>query len=110
VPGQPKRDRKLEKSVLRPYFDFKTRLDQNSGFAYSIDFFPIIQAATGGANTSFETSGVFMAYFYFALFGSGTSHTGSLVFKVENRHGLGTDMLADGLGTTIDYPGYVADP
>ena len=110
VPGKLKRDAKLKNTFIEPYFDFKTRFAKQHGFAYSIDYYPIIQTATGGAEPSLEASGAFLAYFYYALAGRRSGNTGALVFQVENRHRLGNDMLPEGLGNAIDYAGFVADP
>ena len=44
------------------------------------------------------------------LLGRGTADTGSLVYKVENRHALNTDLAPQDLGFASGYVSLTASP
>jgi porin len=92
--------------VLAPYYALKKDLNDNHGLSFGLDYNVLYQAATEGLTDDRAAGGVFRFYGKWILLGRGTPDTGSFVFRIENRHRLGTDIpptkLGDAIGSLYD--------
>ena len=106
------RDQKQDATLMKSYFDFKKRLQTNNHFNYTIDYWSIYQTAStsleGQKRDAF--SGVLRGYGSWDLAGRKSGNTGSLIFKVENRHQYGDFPAAQDLGFNVGYAGLTATP
>ncbi len=94
------------KKVLSPYFDFKNYIRDKYRFDFSLDYHAIIQTATESLGDETAAGGVFRVFGKWELVGAETNNKGGLVFKVENRHKLGTNIAPLALGAEIGYAGF----
>ncbi len=94
--------------ALAPYFDFKKRIRKNYGLAFSFDYNALLQIATESLGEKTAATGVVRFYGKWDLIGRASGNTGSFVYKVENRHSLGTDISPNELGSEIGYAGLTA--
>ena len=90
------------------YFSFKNRIEEEYGFSFGFDYNALFQSASDSLREDKAAGGVFRAYGQWALVGRDSGNTGTLVYKVENRHRLGTDIAPKGLGSEIGYAGLTA--
>jgi len=95
---------------LAPYFDFKKRLQEDHGFSFGADYTALYEAASDSPGEDHAGSGIFRLFGNWTLVGHGTANTGSIVFKGENRHTLGTDVPPSALGFETGYVGLYAAP
>lgn len=95
---------------LQPYYDFKNRVNEQYGLSFGGDYNLLYQGASESPGEDNAAGGVLRIYGTWTLFGRGTQDTGSLVFKVENRHRLGTEIAPQQLGSEIGYAGLTAIP
>jgi porin len=113
-------DDKVETTVFRwdgiqrglaPYFDWKGRINQQHGLAFGSDYTVLYQGASGGLDGEDDAAGGILRLFgTWTVFGRDSGNTGSLVYKVENRHKIGTDIPPQDLGFAIGYAGLTAAP
>jgi len=113
--GQLQKDGAVEKGAVRletiddalaAYFARKTQFTQKSGLSVGTDYTTLVQG--GGppvGSEDFAASGRWALYGSWALVDRSGSSPGELVFKVENRHTLGTAVapgsLSQSLGTDL---------
>jgi porin len=82
---------------LAPWFSAKEWLAGEYGLAVGVDYQSLFQAATASMGDDMAASGIFRAYASWTLLGRESGNTGTLVAKVENRHGY-TDTVPQNLG------------
>lgn len=95
-------------SFFKPYLDSKTRLNKENGFAYGFDYTAMYQNASESLGETVAAGGIFRAFGSWTLVGRETGNTGSIVYKVENRHKLGTNISPKDLGFEMGYIGFTA--
>lgn len=95
---------------LQPWFDFKSDLKEKIGLTFGADYNALFQAATESPGEDTAASGAFRFFGQWELIGRGSADSGSLVYKVENRHRLGTDIAPQTLGPEMGYAGLTAVP
>ena len=106
VGGQLHKDDTVESDLLTGYFALKDELKQKYAFSFAIDYNALYQGASESAgDEDAAAGGAFRAYGQWTLTGRDSDHDGSLVYKVENRHRLGTEIAPQDLGTEIGYAG-----
>jgi len=92
--------------VLQPWFDWKKEINEKYNLQIGVDYVSLYQGAsdsiTGENNAA---SGIFRMFGRWTPLGRGTQNPGSLVFKVEHRHRIGTDITPAELSTNIGYLG-----
>lgn len=116
VGGTLNSDRESEAAVparvdlLHRYFGFKQQVEEDYGFNFGFDYNALLQYATQSLGEDTAAGGVFRAFGQWTLTGRGTENTGKLVYKVENRHSLGTDIAPQDLGFEVGYAGLTAVP
>jgi porin len=114
VGGQLDKDREAKGAsdpvprLSERYFSFKNRVEEEYGFSFGFDYNALFQAASDSLGDDKAAGGVFRAYGQWTLFGKDSENTGALVYKVENRQRLGTDIAPKGLASEIGYAGLSA--
>jgi len=93
---------------LDRYIGFKKRLEDVYGFSFGVDYNALFQAATESLGEDTAAGGVFRTYGRWTLVGRDSEDTGTLVYKVENRHRLGPDIAPKALGSEVGYAGLTA--
>ena len=91
--------------ALKPWFDFKANLNKKHGFSFAFDYNALYQGVSESLGEDTAAGGIFRAYGSWTLLGRDTGHRGSLTWKVENRHRLGTDIAPQNLGFAAGYNG-----
>ncbi len=97
--------------ALQPWFEWKGRLNKKYGLKLGFDYNALFQGASenlGGEDNA--AGGVFRFFGNWTLLGRDSGNTGSVVFKLENRHTLGTDIPPQDLGFEVGYFGLTAGP
>jgi len=95
---------------LKPYFDWKGRIKEQHGLAFGSDYTVLYQAANKSPGEDDAASGILRLFGTWTALGRGTGNTGSLVYKIENRHKLGTNIVPQNLGFEVGYAGLTAAP
>jgi len=119
VRGQIHSDTEPKAPVVRPnmasaaqrsYHDFKEWLKSTSGLTFGIDYNLLHQHADKSPGERHAGAGALRLFGSWQLFDHGSGHPGSLEFKVEDRHRLGTDIAPQALGGELEYAGLTAVP
>lgn len=117
VGAQLKTDDKREKPffamesferALKPYDDFKAWVNDKMGLQFGGDYNVLLQDASRSPGEGTAAGGVFRFFGQWDLVNRDAKNTGTLVYKVENRHRLGTDMAPQQLAGEIGYAGLTA--
>ena len=88
-----------------PWFDWKGRLNKNYGLSFGLDYTALGQKASDSLDKDNAAGGIFRFFGNWTIIGRETGNTGAIVFKVENRHRLGTDIAPQNLGFDAGYLG-----
>lgn len=96
------------KAIFEPYQAFKERMNKVYGLAFSFDYTTMYQYASESLGEDNATGGIFRFYGSWTLLGRDSGNTGSLIYKVENRHRLSTDIPPKDLGFEMGYAGFTA--
>jgi len=96
--------------AFKPWFDFKGRVNKRLGLAFGLDYTAIYQIATKSPREDDAAGGIFRFFGSWTLFGRDSGNTGTFTYKVENRHGLGTELVPQNLGFEVGYIGITAAP
>ena len=110
VEGMITRDDTVKRSIFKPYRDFKARLKEKHGLKFGADYNALFQVATESPGEDTAAGGVLRFFGHWTLVGRNSGNTGALVYKVENRHRLGTDIAPQDLGFEVGYVGITAVP
>ena len=94
--------------TLAPYYGFKKRLHHDYGLSFGADYTAVLQKASHSPGTDEATGGIFRVFGTWQAIGRESGNTGTLTFKVENRHNLGTQTAPQDLGFGIGYAGITA--
>ena len=84
-----------------PYYRLKRRMLERHGLAFGLDFNMLYQAASASLGSRDSAGGVFRFYGHWTVLGRGTDTTSEFVFRVENRHRLGTAVAPEDFGAEI---------
>ena len=95
--------------MLRPWFEFKERLAEDSGFTFGVDYTAVGFIASESLGKNNASGGMARLFGAWELVGRGTPDTGALVFKIEHRHGY-TDAPPSALGFETGYVGIFEPP
>jgi porin len=96
------------RELTRPYFTFKQDLQDRRNLAIGGDYNLLYQHAGNSPGEDNATGGVIRFFGAWTATGKGTPDTGSLVFKVENRHRFLSDIAPSSLAQEIGYSGLTA--
>ena len=91
--------------ALKPWFDWKGDLNKKYGFSFGLDYSALGQIATASPGEDNAAGGIFRFFGNWTVFGRDSGNTGSIVYKIENRHRLGTDIAPQNLGFELGYLG-----
>ena len=91
--------------TLKPWFDWKGRLNKNYGLSFGLDYTALGQAVSDSPGEDNAAGGIFRFFGNWTVIGRDSGNTGSIVYKVENRHTLGTDIPPQDLGFEAGYLG-----
>lgn len=94
--------------AMQPYYDFKERIKKEHGLAFGMDYNMLYQHAGESPGKQNAAGGVLRFYGTWTLAGEESGNRGVLVFKVEDRHRLGTEIAPKSLGGEIGYAGVTA--
>ena len=97
-------------SALRSYVAFKDRLRDEYGLSYGMDYNLLYQHADKSLGEQNAAGGVLRLFGTWTLFDQTSAHAGSIEFKVEDRHRLGTEVAPASLAGQIGYAGLTAVP
>jgi porin len=81
-----------------PWYRFKERLNERCGLQINLDESIFYQVATDSPGESDAASGLVRVYGQWELLGRNSDNPGMFVFKVENRHRMGTAITPFDLG------------
>ena len=96
------------RELTRPYFTFKQDLQDRRNLAIGGDYNLLYQHAGNSPGEDNAAGGVIRFFGAWTATGKGTPDTGSLVFKVENRHRFLSDIAPSSLAQEIGYSGLTA--
>jgi len=89
-------------SVWQPWYDFKSGLTTNYGVQFGIAWTPVYQVATDSLDGQNQAAGgIFELLGRWTFLDRHGDHPGSIGFRVENRHTLGTSFPPQSLFANI---------
>ncbi|MEM8885804.1 MAG: carbohydrate porin [Planctomycetota bacterium] len=94
--------------LLRPYTEFKKRIYRDYGISYGLDYSALVQVADRSPGERIAASGAVRFFGVWEALNRGETNRGNLVFRVQHRHRLGTDIAPSQLGPEIGYAGLTA--
>ncbi len=97
-------------AALRSYAVFKERLRDEYSLSYGMDYNLLYQHAGESLGEHNASGGVLRLFGTWTLFDQASAHPGSIEFKVEDRHRLGTEVAPASLAGQIGYAGLTAVP
>ena len=84
--------------LFEPWYEFKERLNEDHGLQFNIDESIFYQRASGSPAEKEAAGGLVRFYGQWELCGRESGNPGMVVFKVENRHRMGTVLTPFDLG------------
>lgn len=93
--------------TLKPWFDWKRALNDDHNFqlgTYYTTLYQSINNALPGTEAN-AASGILRINGKWELTGRGTKNTGSLVFNIDQRHKIGTNITPAALASSAGYAG-----
>jgi porin len=108
------KDTLFELEFLKPYHEWKERIQEKYGYTYALDYFPIFLKASDNlpGTDDYSSSGVLRFSGFWQLLGRGedSNSTGTLVYLVEHRHRY-TDNLPGAFALeSLGYAGFIGIP
>lgn len=88
---------RLERA-LQPWFGFKAGLHRDHALSLGADYQMLFQTVSDSLGEEEAGGGILRAYGSWTLAGRESGNTGSLVFKIEQRHRIGSDVPPQELG------------
>lgn len=93
-------------NALKPWFDWKGDLNKKYRLSLGLDYTALVQGVSDSLSEDNAAGGIFRFFGNWTLIGRDRgNNTGSIVYKVENRHRLGTDIAPQNLGFEAGYLG-----
>jgi len=96
----------FELGFIQPYFDFKKKLKERTGFGYGLDYTAAYFSASQSPGEKSAGSGMVRLYASWELIGKGEENRGALNFKVDHRHKYGAIPVA-AFGSELGYAGAI---
>ena len=91
--------------AVQPWTDLKTQLQEDIGLTIGADYTTLLMWASSSPGEDSGFGGIGRIFGSWALVDRDGPFAGSLVFKGENRHRLGTDIAPQNLGFASGYNG-----
>ncbi len=106
-PGEPL----ITFGFLDPYFGFKKRLKESSGFGFGLDYSAVYLTASSSLEGEEDkgSSGMFRLFGSWELVGRESGNTGAFVYKLEHRHRY-TEVSPKSLSFGLGYVGLFEPP
>jgi porin len=98
----------MASAALRSCHDFKERVKSQYELTFGIDYILLYQHASKSPGEQNAAGGALRLFGSWQLFDQESGYPGSIEFKVENRHRLGTDIAPQALGGEVGYAGLTA--
>ncbi len=92
-------------TLFTPYNAWKTSIKKEHDFQFGGDYQTLYQNADPSLSDKEAFSGVFRLYGTYKAFNADSANSGSLIFKVENRHAFGSSHDAQNYGFSTGYYG-----
>lgn len=96
--NQPAKDKDFIRDNLEGWFSTKERMMQEHGLAYGVNYSTLYQKATAALGDDNAWGGIFQIPVSWTVLNRGESNTGTIVFKLENRHKISTNLAPQDLG------------
>lgn len=91
---------------MEDWYDFKSRIDSQHGLRFGIDYTGWYQHLSESlTDEDWAASGILRAYGEWTPFNRQDKNAGRLVFKLDNRHKIGSDGTIANLGGEAGYIG-----
>jgi porin len=91
---------------LQNWWDFKSDMDDDHGLRFGIDYTMLYQHLSDSlTDDDWAASGILRAYGEWTPFNREDKQAGHLVFKVDNRHKISSDITPANLGGEAGYIG-----
>ena len=104
------REALVEERVLQPWFDWKESLYESTGVSLGLDYSNFFLAANNDFGKDSASSGMIRFFGSWEAVNRGSKNTGSLVWKIENRHRYGS-VAPSGFGLgELGYVGVIGGP
>ena len=87
--------------AIEPYYRWKRCLKKRYGLSLGMDFNVLYQGATASLGDQEAAGGVWRLYGHWEVFGRDAPTTGEVVFRIENRHRISTDLAPSELGAAL---------
>ena len=94
----------------RGYFDWKERINENSGVTLGGDYSAVYMKASDSPGADDAFSGLYRSYGSWDAIGNGEGNSGALIWKAEHRHAYGSDLPPGSLGFEVGYLGLFEPP
>lgn len=94
---------------MEGWYDFKSGIEARHGLRFGIDYTAWYQHLSDTlTDKDWAATGIFRAYGEWVPFNRHNKNAGRLVFKVDNRHKIGSDISVANLGSEAGYIGQTA--
>jgi porin len=91
---------------MESWYDFKSQIDDRHGLRFGIDYTAWYQHLSDSlTDEDWAATGIFRAYGEWTPFNRHDKNAGRLVFKLDNRHKIGSDVTIANLGGEAGYIG-----
>ncbi|WP_394713508.1 carbohydrate porin [uncultured Roseibium sp.] len=100
------RDTVLDVNLLQSWSDWKASIKDRTGFDFGLDYIALGYVASQSLGQDTAATGVFRLFGEWELLGRSSGNTGTLLFKVDNRHRLDTVPVKDFAGE-LGYAGII---
>ena len=94
----------LNLNILKAWKGWKAGIAESTGLSFGGDYLAVGFAATGSLGDDTSASGVARFFGSWELLNRGAANTGSVVFKIENRHAY-TDIAPSAFGFDVGFVG-----
>lgn len=94
--------------ATQAHTDFKSRLHEETGLTYGLDFAYWFLGATASPGEDVASGSATRFYGQWDVLGRDSGDIGGPVYKVEYRSSLGTDLAPQQLGPEVGYAGLLA--
>ena len=94
----------LDQNLLKDWEAWKAGIREDTGFSFGADYTAVGFAATSSPGDDTSASAIARLYGTWDLLNRGTKNTGSIEFKVEDRHSY-TDVAPTAFGFEVGYAG-----
>jgi porin len=107
-------DTLYEFEFMKPYYEWKDRIQEKYGYAYALDYYPIyLKASDNLPGTDDDAASAVLRFSgFWQLYGRGgdSNSTGTLVYLVEHRHRYTDNLPGEFALESLGYAGFIGIP